>query len=162
LLGLEAMAREDFGLPAGSDVPPAKQQIWLKSLRESRKIETKGPDSPACALVDGDPVAREAFGAEIEKSLDDERRREALNETIGIHIVAKLARASGVEIGDDDVTREIAYRKSQFEADPRFQGVQYEQYLNATHGTGSEAFRVDGDFRAQVLLKKIVLKRGDR
>lgn len=163
LLGLEALARQDFSMKPGEEVPNAKQHLWLKTAREKAKIEFSAEtDGPNVALVGGEPITVERFGEELEKALPSERLRECLNEAVGIRLVAKLSAEAGVTIGDDDVRADIAARKKQFEADPRFQGVPYDEYVKATRGAGAESFLSDPDFRAQVALKKIVVAKEGR
>lgn len=163
LIGLESLARSDFGLKEGEEVPTAKQHLWLKTAREKAKIEyPAGTDGPNVAIVDGEAVTVERFGEELEKALPPERLRESLNEAVGIRLVAKLSADAQVAVTDDDVRADIAARKKQFEADPRFQGVPYDEYVKATRGAGAESFLSDPDFRAQVALKKIVVAREGR
>ncbi len=163
LIGLETLARKDFGIESGTEVPTAKQHLWLKSVRERAKVEIPAAAGDRrAAVIDGEAVPIERLGQEVEKAISEERRREALNEAIGILVVSRLSAEAGIAVTDDDVRAEVAARRRQFESDPRFQGVSYEEYLEATRGAGPDAFLADPDFRAQVALKKIVLASGGR
>lgn len=161
LVGLEALARADFGIAAAEAVPSEKLNLWLAEKRGKATIQKENlPDGVALA-VNAEPVYDDEAAQALEKSIGKAECRATVNELIGMHLVQARMREQSITVSPDDVDAEVEVRRKQFAKNPRFAGVDFAQFLQATRQQTLEQMKADEEFRAQVGLKKLVLKQND-
>ncbi len=158
LLALETMARKDFGIPDGEEVAAARMTVWLADARGKAALKKEGLPDGVAAMVNSEPVYDEQVGRELERSLGKSETRSALNALIGMRLVRARMAEVGVTVSPLDLEHELSVRRKQFEKNPRFDGIDFAQFLQATRSQTPEQMKADDEFLAQVGLKKVVLK----
>jgi parvulin-like peptidyl-prolyl isomerase len=157
LIALEAMARADFGIAKSEEVPSARLNLWLAQARGKATIKKEGLPDGVSLAVNGEPVYAEEVAREITKAIGKARARSILNEMIGMRLVQMRMKELSVAVTGEDIEREFVARQKQFEKNPRFAGIDYAQYLQATRSQTPEQMKADEEFATQVGIKKIVL-----
>ncbi|MEM9381959.1 MAG: hypothetical protein AAGB93_18530 [Planctomycetota bacterium] len=156
------LTRRALGLAADKEPTADQQQLWLEDTLEERKYEEKPhPWSEGVVCVSGDLVIqRDEFGAHLRKQVSEQDRKEALY----LILLERAVRARMPEVSGEGVSaaldRELARRRTEAEADPRYKGVTYEQLLDA-RGLSVESLRRDPAIVAAALAHEVVDREND-
>ncbi|MEM9803497.1 MAG: peptidylprolyl isomerase, partial [Planctomycetota bacterium] len=148
----EELTRRALDVPAGTEVTADQQQLWLENeLKEREYVERDHPWAESVVCSSGDVViTREEFEEQLREQVDDEDAKEALY----LILLERAVRARMPEVTDDGVEaaldREIERRAEEARADVRYEGVAYEELLDA-RGLSLEALRRDPAIRAAAL-----------
>ncbi len=159
VLAHERLVRAELELADGVEVSPAQLQLWLGEERGSMQIEmdpTKLPESVAARVGDKN-IDSLSFGALLLESMDLEDRRERIRQIVLGRLLAARAKSLGIVVSEADARREVQSRKRQIEADPTYQGVSYEQLLQARGTTMDELARSEVTY-ANIQQRRIVLE----
>ncbi|MCC6408260.1 MAG: peptidylprolyl isomerase [Planctomycetes bacterium] len=148
----ETLARRALGIPEGKPVSGESQELWLDQVMGARGVDYPAPPWPdGVAARCGDvSVTVDAFAAHLRLQVD----RATLREDCFQALLAKRLRARLPALTDAAVERavdtELARRRAEFAADPKNQGLSYEQAAAAT-GIRPESLRDDPAVRAAAL-----------
>lgn len=148
----ERLTREALGIGGDEPVSGDQQQIWLGQEMTRRGLEAPPPpwDDGVVARC-GDVVVRvEDYVAALRHQLPLDELRETCHQLL----LARLAeqRLGTVPPGEMEraLDREFQRRRSEAEADPKYQGVSYESLLEA-RGLTVESMRRDPSVRVAAL-----------
>jgi parvulin-like peptidyl-prolyl isomerase len=161
LVALEAMARADFGIAADQPVPPDKMQLWLAEKRGKAVVKRDSLPAGVVFTVNAEPVYEDEVARELEKRVGKSECRSIINELVGIRLVQARMREQSIAVAPADLDAELELRKRQFAKNPRFAGVDFAQFIQATRQQTPEQMKADDEFAAQVGLKKLVARLND-
>lgn len=140
----ETLSRRALGLPAEREVNAEQQEMWLDQVIVQRGSQTPPPPwSDGVAARCGDvTLSQRDYTLFLRTQLDPE----LLRETCYQMLLERSARARMPDLSSDAlaaaVEAEIARRRAETSADPRYQGLSYEQILSA-QGVLLEGLRED-------------------
>jgi hypothetical protein len=158
----ETLTKEALGLPKDAEVTGDQQQIWLAQELKDRGYEPRDhPWNEGIVCISGDVViTRDEFGDYLRSQVDDPDEREACY----LILLERAVRARMPEVTSEGANkaldREIERRAAEAGANPDYQGVSYEQLLEA-RGLSIEAIRRDPAIRAAALAHEAVDRRHD-
>ncbi len=140
----ERLCREALGVPPDAPITGDQQEIWIDEEMEARGIESPPPPwSDGVVARCGTIVIREPEFAEI---LGPSISGEDVRDTCYQLLIAKGLRARMPDLADAAYERavdaELARRRSEAEADPRYQGAPFERLLSM-QGMTLEGLRAD-------------------
>jgi len=166
LVGLEKMARADFGTPAEIPLPPVKLNLWIEDLRDSSKIEKldtsslpPGEDGPV-ARFRGGTMTLEQLGEELEGALPADQVQKELRVLVGKKLISTALEARGLEVVAADLDAEIVRRSRALVQDTGIPGISYPSVLEA-QGLDEQMLRTDEEFVTEVGVRKLVLAEHD-
>jgi hypothetical protein len=153
-LGLiqEILARRALGIPEPKPVNAEQQELWLDQVMAARGVDYPPPPwTEGIAARCGDvTVSVGAFAEHLRLQVD----RDTLREDCFQALLAKRLRPRLPALSDEAVERavdaELARRRADFAADPKHQGMTYDQAAAAT-GIRAESLRDDPALRAAAL-----------
>lgn len=158
----ERLTREALGLPAGTEVTAEQQSEWLEGELERRGYEeqpfpyTEGVVARSGALT----ITRNEYINHVRNQIETE----VLRETCYMMLLERAVRRRLPDLSDEGVARaldeELARRRVEAGEDPRYQGVSYEQLLEAK-GLSLEALRRDPAIRSAALAHLFVDRAHD-
>jgi len=155
LVGLERLARADFGIPEGEEVPEAKLNLWMTQLRESARIETEGLPPGLAARAGELEITDADLGRAVARILPPDELSRLLRSLVSEHLIDRAARQNEIRIDRADLEKEMAFRRGLYEASERYPGIPFEQFVQATQGAAPDQLLDSDSFREQVALKKI-------
>ncbi len=156
LVGLEKLAREDFGLAPDAPISESKTNLWLAELRENSDIRTTDlPAGVAVAAKDLE-ITTIDFGRAVADLQEASYLEELLRAMASERLIQRALDARELEVETSDLTEEMDFRRWAFDHFERYPGVPFDQYIEATQGMSSEALMATENFEYQVALKKIV------
>jgi len=153
----ENMARYDFGISGNESIAVEKLNIWLKQLQVKAKVLTEGLDPQIMMVVNEEPISRTQFGKKLSQMISAQKLSTLLTEMIGIQLIAAQARKMDIELTEEDTQRELNERDARLRAEPGFERISYESYLQAAHSQSIESLVQSEKFQSELLLKKICL-----
>jgi hypothetical protein len=140
----ETLARRALGLPAEREVNAELQEMWLDEVIVQRGAQTPPPPWPdGVAARCGDvALSQRDYTLFLRTQLDPE----LLRDTCYQMLLERRARARLPDLAPEAlaaaVEAELARRRAETSADPRYQGLSYEQILSA-QGVLLEGLRED-------------------
>ena len=156
------LTRRALGLAADKEPTADQQQLWLEDTLKERPYEEKPhPWAEGSVCSSGDLVIeRGEFGEYLRRQVSDQDKKEALY----LILLERAVRARMPEVSGEGVSaaldREMERRRTEATSDPRYQGVTYEQLLDA-RGLSVEALRRDPAIRAAALAHEAVDREND-
>ncbi|MEO2145108.1 MAG: hypothetical protein ABGY32_04345, partial [bacterium] len=129
----ERLARRSLGLEPDDPLSGEQQTHWLNGIVDSLE-QKKGeyPWSDGTVLTIGPHViSRQTFGEYLRTSLTSEQLREACYELLLVERITARLPDLAPDTFEAAVSAEIARRRKEVEANSNFQGVAYEQLLQA-------------------------------
>lgn len=136
----ERMTQEDLGLGPAEKPSPEQLQLWITDRMK------KAADIPA--------PSPQALGRTIRTLIGKKNTRGAILDLVGVRLLEGRAREAGVTIAEGDVDEEIAKRRAKISADPRYEGVNFEELLK-TQGLTLADLKQSPALRAGMLLERI-------
>lgn len=154
---VEALARREFELDAGEDVPAEKTNLWLQDRMAKAAIERTPLDPGQVARVDGEPVTLERFGERFLRSLPPaSAKRKAMEqqflETQVVHLEAK---ERGIELADAELDAELKEREREMRRKPGLEDVDLATVL-ARSGSSVTLLKQSLRLRTKLLLTRLV------
>lgn len=148
----EELTRRALGRPAGETVSGDEQSVWLEQVLEERGFEElPHPWIEGVVARSGSlEIRRDDFARHLRTMIPREEITDACYELLLEHAVRDrmpdLAEKAFAEV----LEAEIELRRTEAEADPTYQGVAFEQLLDA-QGLSLEALRRDPALRVAAL-----------
>lgn len=156
LVGLEKLAREDFGLEPEAPISESKTNLWLAELRENSDIRTTElPDGVAVAAKNLE-ITTTDFGRAVADLQERSFLEELLRAMASERLIQQALDAANLEVEPKDLTDEMEFRRWAFDHFERYPGVPFDEYMKATQGMPTEAVMATENYHYQVALKKIV------
>jgi hypothetical protein len=153
----ETLARRALGLPRDKPVPGEQQELWLDQTMAARGVDY--PPAPwqegVVARCGGVSVSVAEFAAHLRLQVArDTLREDCFQALLAKRLRARLPAASDAAL-ERAVDAELARRRAEFAADPKNQGLSYDQAAAAT-GIRPETLRDDPAVRAAALAWTVV------
>jgi hypothetical protein len=132
----ETLARQALGIPTDRAVPAEQQEMWLDQLMKQR-----GEDLPAPPWEGDDPVVARCGNLQVRLSTFRPHLRSQIagadvREDCYQMLLAKRLRARTPDLAPEAIDKaidlELERRRAQFAADPKYQGLTYDQIMAAT------------------------------
>lgn len=158
----EELTRRALEIPAGTEVTPDQQELWLQNQLKERGTQAEEfPWTKGVVVTSGDlTITRDEFAAHIRSETPENEQREACY----LLLLERAVRARMPELGEAGAAaaldREMERRRAEAEADPKFRGAAYEQILTA-RGLSVEAVRRDPAIQAAALAHEAVDREHD-
>ncbi|MEZ6014346.1 MAG: peptidylprolyl isomerase [Planctomycetota bacterium] len=158
----ERLTREALGLDKDAVVTAAQQDAWLRGALEARPYsEEPFPYTDGVVARSGDvAIARDDYLQHIRGQMENE----VLRETCYLMLLERAVRRRLPDLSDEGVVRaldaELGRRRVEAGDDPRYQGVTYEQLLEAK-GLSLDALRRDPAIRSAALAHMFVDRSQD-
>ena len=158
----EELTRRALEIPAGTEVTPDQQELWLQNQLKERGTQAEEfPWTKGVVVTSGDlTITRDEFAAHIRGETPENEQREACY----LLLLERAVRARMPELGEAGAAaaldREMERRRAEAEADPKFRGAAYEQILTA-RGLSVEAVRRDPAIQAAALAHEAVDREHD-
>lgn len=157
LVGLERLAREDFGITDPNEaLPQSKLNLWLAQLRENAGIVTEGLPDGVVARTDGFNVTEVDLGKALAELEEPDYLARLLRAMVSEELIQRTLEAEKLTIEPDDLQAEMDFRRWAYNRVERYEGVEFDQYLTATQGMDAAAIQQTVNYRYQVALKKII------
>lgn len=153
----DTMARDDFGIPDDEPLAVEKLNMWLKDLQGKAKLETEGLGKEIMFRINDEAITRLQFGEKLSRMVSDQKLASLLTEMIGIQLITARAKKMDIDLTDADIERELKERDARLRAEPGFETITYESYLQAAHNQSVEELVESDKFRSEILLKKICM-----
>jgi parvulin-like peptidyl-prolyl isomerase len=151
----EVLARQDFGIDRGEEIPVEKLNIWLKDLLGKSRIELEGLEDGVMARVNEEEITRHFFGKRLSTLIKPDKASALLTELIGLYLIRREAAGMDITVKEADEDQEILQRESLLKEKAGLENVTYENYLHAATGQTLEELKASEKFQGEVLLKKI-------
>lgn len=158
----ERLTRAALGLAADAAVTSEQQTEWLNGELEKRGyVEEPFPYTEGVVARTGDlAIPRADYIGHIRSQIE----AEVLRETCYLMLLERAVRRRLPDLSDEGVVRaldeELARRRVEAGEDPRYQGISYEQLLEAK-GLSLEALRRDPAIRSAALAHMFVERAND-
>jgi len=138
-------------------VDGAMQELWREDARKRHDVLTDPDKLPpgVVARVADRSIGLLTLGELLQRTQGVAAKEERIRKIIARQWIQAEADAAGLSITDQDVDREIEARKAEVNSDPRYKGVPFEKLLESL-GHTLTTLRSSPDFRAQILLRKLV------
>jgi len=130
----ETLARRALGVPEGRAVPGEQQEMWLDQIVEQRGASYPTPPwADGVAARCGSVVVRTPeFLEHLRGQISEQDVREACYQILLVRrMVERMPDLAG-EALDSAVDAELARRRAETAADPKFKGLSYEQVVAAS------------------------------
>lgn len=153
----ERLTRRALGLAAEAQVTAEQQETWLKSELEGRPYtEEPFPYAEGVVARSGDvTISRAEYIEHVRSQID----AEVMRETCYLMLLERAVRRRVPDLSEAGVQSaleaELARRRVEAGDDPRYQGVTYEQLLEAK-GLSLDALRRDPAIRSAALAHQFV------
>jgi len=155
LVGLEQLAREEFGIPEGEEVPQSKANLVLAQLREQAEPETEGLPEGIVARTKRFDITEAELGRALARLESDEELNELLRTLASESLIERGARDLEIRITEERLREELDLRRWAFARLERYPGLSYDDFLRASRQIEPEEFLQTPNFRSQVKLKEI-------
>ena len=157
LVGLEMLARRDFGIQDANPVPQEKLNLWLAELRENAPVQTEELPEGVVAVIEPDVrITRAELGAALARVVPPEELDQLLRAIVTEELVAEALAEADLTVADEDLEREMTFREWAFDRTDRYPGVEFSRYVEATEGRTVDEVMRSENFRYQVGVKKLV------
>ena len=154
----ERMMAEDFGIAAGTPVPPEKQGLWFRDGRRPT-VKHDGLPPGVAADVGGLPVSRTEWGIRLFGALADKEQDELFKEFVGVELLLQRGRELGIEVTAAAIQAELDERTAQLKEMLAKQGMPNESvtFLSTLKARGDDpdVFLKSDKFKAELLWKEI-------
>lgn len=150
----ESLARLEFDIPVGTEVPYEKTNLWIQDRLARSTVRRHDLAMNEVARVDGEPITCAELGA---RYLADQkaRRGEWLAELIDYQVVLNAARKRRVEPDQETIQEALRQRDERVRSDPRYAGATLQELLERS-GRSLDWFQNSMRFRGQVLIEQLV------
>ncbi|MFT5199419.1 MAG: hypothetical protein ACI87O_002088 [Planctomycetota bacterium] len=158
----ESLTLKALGLPEGSEINAEKQQLWLESEMEALGYEEMPAfwEGGLVCTLGPITVTTAEFGQHLRDQLEVKDIRQACYEALLLKKIrarfpdlAPSAEAQAIE-------GEIHQRRQDVEANPRYEGVKYEELLQA-QGISPKSLQMDPALRSAALSRLWVARTCD-
>ena len=159
-LAQERIVRAELELSAKEAVTGDMLSLWLQEQRKRTAVVTD-PDAlpPGTAVrVGTTDVPLIDLGTLLLRTAEDGERDEFVRKLAYLAVLEAEARREGLEVTAADLDASVERRRRDAARDPRYQGVSFENMLEA-QGFTTASLRELRTFRAQILLDKLAARR---
>ena len=159
----ERMMAADFGLPAGSTVPPEKQSLWFKELEAREGVKTSGLSDGVAAEIGEEKIGRTEWAMKLFEGLSPKESDTLFDDFVGIELILAEGKRRHFEVTERHLDAEVAERTAALVAALKAQGMATDgvDYPSTLKSRGEDPDAViHGDrFRAAILLKELARQR---
>ena len=156
----ERLVMKGLGTTDPREVSPELIQLWLLQARTRHRATTDEAELPdsVVGMVEGQPIPVSALGETLFSVVSPPTRAKYIRRIVLRDLVRREAERLGVEVTETDVRIEVARRRVRIEADPRYRGVSYDDWLLQTQGMTIEEFSRSPQLIATVQQRMITEK----
>ncbi|MFT7620108.1 MAG: parvulin-like peptidyl-prolyl isomerase [Planctomycetota bacterium] len=148
---LEKLAGKDFGKKKPSKV---EQEQWLRSKTKDAQVVvdlTKLPENAAAKVYDSF-VTKEEFTGNILLILDHEEAIKLVEAIMQAKLAGMVCAQADVKIESPDIDRVYGIIKANFEADPRYEGLKFADFVKERYGMEPVAHKASANFQREVCI----------
>ncbi|MEE9394751.1 MAG: peptidylprolyl isomerase [Planctomycetota bacterium] len=155
-LSLKRMTAQDF---KRKDVSPADQQQWLRSKKLDARLEQDPKKLPANAAsrVYDRYITYEDFARNVSVLLPERDVVDLIRTRLETRLALDLAKKQGIIISEADRKAQFKTIKTNFESNPKFKGMDFEDLIKQRTGMSMEAYRRGPGFEREVALSLLGL-----
>lgn len=150
VVALEKLARRDLPVPDDKPVENWHMNAWLQQAKEGAKI-VRAPNDELprgiVARIGKKDLTAERLGRELMLVLDEKPIIRAINVLLEEQSLQEVLKEHDLKLAAKDFDLEWNIRKADFQRDPKFKGVDYEDVLVQQTGLDATAWRKTREFR---------------
>lgn len=158
LVGLEKLAREDFGLGKDEAISESKTNLWLAELRDNASPEVKDLPEGVIVKTRDFSITTLELGAALARVEDPAYLKKLVRAMISERLIQASLDAESIEVTQEALDQELEFRRSSYERAEQFPGVAFEQYIEATQGMPIEQHKASTSYRYQTGAKLVAKK----
>lgn len=138
-------------------VDGAMTELWSEDARDRHEVITDPERLPpgVVARVDGKAIGLRTLGELLMRTQGSASKEERIRKVVAREIIKAQAEDRSLRLSIEEIDAEIERRRAEVEANPRYAGVPFEKLLESL-GHSVSTLRASPDFRAQILLKRLV------
>ena len=154
---LRKLVRAELAMKPSENVGGEMMQLWLQEARKQRQVVDDPELLPigTAARIGTEPVSMLDLGLLLLRTSSEEQRDHFVRQVVVLQATESLALQLKLSVTPEELQRQLELRREDAAADPRFQGLAFEQLLKA-QGVTSAWLLQSRVFRAQALQQKIV------
>ena len=158
-LGLahQRLVRGALGLGEKDRVEGEMMNLWLAEERQRVPIVTDYAKLPpgVAARVAGTTITTLDVGRLLARRAADSERERMIRQIVVMEALDELAKAKDITVTNEEMRVEVAQRRAEAEADPRYQGLSFEQLLKS-QGETMASLAKSPVLRTKVLQRKLL------
>ncbi len=150
---LVKLAGKDFEKKEPSKV---EQEQWLRSKTKDAQVvidDSKLPDNAAAKIFDSF-ITKEEFAANILLILDHEEAIKLIEAIMQAKLARLVCAQANVTIDASDVDRVYESIRSNFESDPRYEGLKFVDFVKERYGMNKRDHKNSANFQREVCITR--------
>ena len=137
-------------------VTPELTKLWLQQAKKRYCQDAPAASGDVVATVDGQPIHLAELGGMLLGVVSAENRQKHVRRVVLRDLIHREAERLLVKVDEQELRDEITRRRKRIEADPRFRGATYDDWLMQTQGVTVDEFAASPHLRATVEQRRIV------